>query len=858
MDVDDLAGAGDPGALDALYRRFLADPHDVPRDLARAFAALGAAPGDGHAHARLVAAWRRFGHEAADLDPLAIAPRLHHADLDPGAYGLADVGGLARAYGGTLALVFDHVVDPLEQAWLAQAMERPPAPLEPAARLEILRILQRIETFEHFLQQRFSTSKRFGSDGIESFVLAVETIVQAALAERLDAVVAGGMHRGRLTIMGLPFAMDLTSLLAAMAGASPWPEPLAAAGDVPYHLGCETVREQDGHRLRLSLGGHPSHLEVIGPVTLGRARARQRQGQRVLPLVMHTDASFAGQGVVAETFQLAGLAPFDVGGTVHVLANNRLGFTTEPEEARTARHATDIARLTGVPVFRVNADDPEAVVRGARLAVAWRQRFGRDVILDVVGYRRFGHNEFDEPRFTQPRRYARIDAHPPVTSRYRERQAAAGLDVAGIEADALRFRAELEAAFQAIHEHGSRADAFAGAWQGFRRARAGEPAEPIETGVELAKLRQLADRLTAVPDGFVLEPKVERFLGERRASIASGGGIGFAAAEALALASLGDEGFAVRLGGQDTVRGAFTQRHLVLHDQATGRTHPVLGEPEVFNSPLIEYAVLAFEYGYSLEAPRTLVAWEAQFGDFLNLGQAVMDQFVTCGEDRWLRSSGLVLLLPHGLDGGGPDHSTCHPERLLAAAMGGELVVVHPSTPANLFHALRRQLHWPFRKPLAVLAPKALLRHKQAVSDLAEFGPGTGFRCVIALDVPAPARIVMASGKLAVELEVERRARGLEGRIALVRLEQLWPLDEAALAALFARHPAAELVYAQEEPLNMGPFLLLDRTLERLAGRRVSYAGRPAAASPAAGYKARHERERAAVLEAALGGLHER
>ncbi len=833
MDVDGFAGAGDPGALDALYRRFLEDPHAVPRDLARAFAALGAGAVDGHAEARLREAWRRDGHLAADLDPLRFAPRQRPASLEAAAYDLPATAAapLEQAYGGTLTAVFDHVADTAARDWLAERLEAPAASPTPAERLDLLLELRRIETFETFLQQRFPTSKRFGSDGIEGFVLAIELLIRRAGAAGLDRVVASGMHRGRLTVMALPFAMDAKALLHAMAGGSPFPAELDAAGDVPYHLGHEGERRFGNHRLRLSLSPHPSHLEVIAAVTMGRARARIARGERVLPLAMHTDASFAGQGIVAETFQLADLPAFSVGGTIRVVANNRLGFTTEPEEGRSARLATDVARLTGVPVVRVNADDPEAIARAAALAFDWRQRFGRDVVLDVVGYRRLGHNEFDEPRFTQPLRYARIDAHPPVTALYHERLKALGLDLAETEAATARFRATLEAAFQAAGEHEPLADRFGGVWQGLRRGETTDLTTPTATGLPHETLQDLGNTLTAVPPDFALEPKVERFLAQRRESLATGEGLTFATAEALALLSLRAEGFGVRLGGQDTPRGAFTQRHLILHHQASGELHPVLGDAEVFNSPLTEYAVLSFEYGYSLEAPHTLVAWEAQFGDFLNLGQATMDQFVTCGEDRWLRSSGLVLLLPHGLDGGGPDHSTCHPERLVAAAMGGELQVIHPSTPANLFHALRRQLHRPFRKPLAVLAPKALLRHKDAVSPLADLGPDTGFRPLIAEDAPAARRLVLASGKLVYELMAERGARGLDGHVAIARLEQLWPLPTDDLQTLFARHAAAELVYAQEEPRNMGAFLVLDRELERLAGRRLRYAGRPAAAS---------------------------
>lgn len=873
MRDDGFLGAGEPGVLDGLYRRFLDDPHSVPRDVARRFAwelECGGGPASGGESA-LAEAFRLRGHLAARLDPLGLRTPSPVPELEPAVYGVDPnaplVARLRAAYCGSIGWEFAHIHDRERRTWLQTAAEDPVfgAP-EPSDRLRLLTVLARTEAFEDFMHTRFPAVKRFGVEGAESFIAAVETILAESVHTGMEEAVIGGMHRGRLVFTALVAGKPLTPLLAEVKGAPPVPAHVDAAADVPYHLGHSGDRDIAGRTVHLSLSPHPSHLEVVGAVTLGRARAKQSRrgpgGRRaVLPLLVHTDASFAGQGIVAEMAQYSRLPPFTTGGTIHVVVNNQVGFTTTPEEGRSARYCTDVAKMVEAPVLHVNGDDPDAVFRAATVAARYRARFGGDVMIDLVCYRRHGHNEIDEPRFTQPRMYAAIDARPPIRRLYAEALTADGLDTGPAEAAAEAIRSDLSAGFDAVAGYEpNHADWFGGAWQGLRSAGERDMTAFVETGVALDVLRALGRALTTVPADFSLDSKVRRFLDQRRETVERGEGISWATAEALAFASLLAEGTPVRLGGQDTPRGAFTQRHLVLYDQRTEARCCVLdhlaegqASAEVFNSPLTEYGVLGFEYGHSLADPHTLVVWEAQFGDFLNIAQAVFDQFIACGEDRWLRCSGLVMLLPHGLDGGGPDHSTARPERLLAACAKDNLQVVNASTPANFFHALRRQIHRPFRKPLAVLAPKALLRHRQAVSRLEDFGPGTGFRAVLPDDTVEKARrVVLCSGKVFYELASARAARGLEAEVALVRLEQLYPFPADALREALAPHPGAEVVWCQEEPENMGPFGWLDRRLEAVAGRRVRYVGRPPAATPAAGFKARHEAERQAVLDAAL------
>jgi 2-oxoglutarate dehydrogenase E1 component len=656
------------------------------------------------------------------------------------------------------------------------------------------------------------------------------------------------MHRGRFTQMALNFGKPLARLIAEAQGAPELPFEAGASSDVPYHLGFEGSARIAGHEVAMWVSPHPSHLSVVGPMMQGRARAAiSRDGpEGILPLILHTDAAIAGQGINMEVFQLSGLAPFSIGGTVHLILNNQIGFTTEPAEGRTARGCSDIAKLIEAPVLHVNGEDPDALIRVGRVAAEYRAAFGADIVIDMVAYRRKGHNEIDEPRFTQPRTYRIIDAMPALAGRYARR--------IGVAPEIAAFAAALDDAFDAAKHWAPNGPQTP---RGLAPDIEARMCDPVETGVGLAELRRLGRHLTTTPEGFAPHPKVARFLAARAAVIDTGAGIDWATAEALALASLADGGTPVRMGGQDTVRGAFTQRHLAVFDQQTGARHMALdglaARVEAYNAPLTENALLAFEYGLSTAAPDQLTVWEAQFGDFLNVAQPVFDQLIACGEDRWLFESGLVILLPHGLDGAGPDHATGRPERLLAACARGNIRVVNASTPANFFHALRRQIAAPLRKPLVVLTPKALLRHPGCVSGLADMAPGTHFRNVIAEMVPGARRVVMCSGKLSYYLDAARLERGIAD-VALVRLEQLYPLDQAAIRAALQPYPGAEIVWAQEEPENMGYFGWLDRRLETIAGKRVGLISRPAAPSPAVGPKKWNDAEFAAVINAALGG----
>ncbi|MFV0298609.1 MAG: 2-oxoglutarate dehydrogenase E1 component [Hyphomicrobiaceae bacterium] len=862
-------GIGDPGALDAFFGGDGKTPAGRPADRPTGHIDISG-------ETALVEAYRTRGFLRAKLDPLGLAARPQLVELAPAGYGL--VGGraqdlaerLEKAYCGSIGWEFGHIHDTAQRRWLAAEAESEAPSLPSAAeRAEILTLLAKAVAFESGMAQRYPGGRTFGLGGAETFLVAMDTIISESARLGAKEVVIGGMHRGRFNMLVNVLGKPLNQLVAEVLGAPNVPDGITCSSDVSYHLGYSGDIMVAGQRVHISTSAHPSHLQLAPIITQGRARAKQSARgadgrQSILPLLLHTDASFAGQGLVAEMLQLSGLPPFNLGGTIHIIVNNQLGFTTTPEEGRTARGATDIARLIEAPVLHVNGDDPEAVWRAALVAANWRSTFERDILIDLVCYRRPGHNEIDEPRFTQPQMYKAIDQRPSIDRLYEDALAASGVDTSAAESARSDIGEAIAQAFRAAKSWKvNQADWFEGAWSGFRAGTEADMLASVPTGIQAARLKALGDTLTTPPADFTVDPKVSRFLDERRQSISTGKGLNWATAEALALASLAAEGTPVRFGGQDTVRGAFSQRHLELHDQATGRRHlaitPAAAQDaavEIHNTPLIEHAVVCYEYGVSLADPRRLVIWEAQFGEFLNYAQAVFDQGITCGEDRWLRSSGLVILLPHGLDGGGPDHSTGRPERLLAACAGANIQIVNASTPANFFHALRRQMHRPFRKPLVVLTPKALLRHKACVSDLADLAEETSFRHVIPDETVAKAeRIVMCTGKVYYDLAAEREKRGLDGRVALVRLEQLHPLPECEITDVLARHDGAELVWCEEEPENMGYFTHLDRRLERLAGRAFRRAGRPAVATPAVGVKYWHEAEIKAFLDQALGGL---
>lgn len=857
-------GIGDPGALEAF---FAGEAHD--RSQRRASAAVG----NGGAEVALIEAYRMRGFLKARLDPLGLVRPGEVPELSPLQYGLnlqtaaPLVARLEHAYCGTIGWEIGHIHDGVRRAWLvteAEAVETAP---DEATRRRLLVLLARATTFEAGLAQRYPGGRLFGLGGAESFLVAVQTILAESAQLGVEEAVIGGMHRGRFNLLANVLGKPINQMVAEILGKPAVPEGIACSSDVSYHLGHSGDLDIAGTRMHVSVSAHPSHLQLAPVISQGRARAKQSMRgaggrQAVLPLLLHTDASFAGQGLVAEMLQLSGVEPFDLGGTIHVVINNQLGFTTMPEEGRTARGATDIARLIEAPVLHVNGDDPEAVWRAGLVAANWRATFGSDILIDLVCYRRPGHNEIDEPRFTQPVMYRAIDALPPVDRLYEKVLSAQGIDVSGADAARAALQSTIAEAFAGAKSwRTNAADWFDGAWKGFKAGSLADMLAPAMTGVPVQHLTAIGRAITTPPRDFIVDAKVQRFLDERRRSIEEGQGINWATGEALALATLAAEGTPVRLGGQDTVRGAFTQRHLEVHCQETGRKHQTLCpaaaegvDVEIHNTPLIEHAVVCFEYGLTMADPRRLVIWEAQFGEFLNYAQAVFDQCIACGEDRWLRSSGLVILLPHGLDGGGPDHSTGRPERLLAACAGANLQVVNASTPANFFHVLRRQMQRSFRKPLVVLSPKALLRTKACVSALAEFSEGTGFRAMIPDPrVQKARRVVMCTGKAYYELAEARAVRGLEGDVALLRLEQLYPLPEAEIAAALEPHAGAELVWCEEEPENMGYFTWLDRRLEKIAGRTFRRAGRPAAATPAVGVKYWHEAEIEAYLDAALG-----
>ncbi len=856
--------------FEGLHALFRADPCSVDESWRAVFllvedllASGGGAGPDGVFAAE---ALRQGGHRHAAINPLAApgaAPllfpdasgRLRPVEGGPG------LDRLRGAYLGTLAVETGHIDDPAVRGWLIRAAERADDLPPGAARRSALEALLRAEEFERFLGNKAPTKKRFGAEGAEALVPLLMQVLCRAAAAGVEEVVIATMHRGRLNLMVNVLGQEPVEAFHAFQGNHPFPHRPDLPADVPYHLGLEREIEIDGRRLRVSLCPNPSHLEAVNPVGLGRVRARQdrrrQQGhdpQKVLGIVLHTDASVIAQGGVAELVQLGGTAAFGTEGTLHLIVNNQIGFTTEPDEARTSLHCTGLWKAVDSAILHVNGDDPDAVLRAAGLAVDFRQSQRRDAVIDLVCYRRRGHNELDEPTFTQPRLYEAIEHQIPVAEAYGARLVATGLITPGeIAAQRAAYWALLQGAYAAAAQ--PRRNAPAGAAAG-----AAPPAAP-ETGLPLPEIEALMDALARFPDDFAVHPKLRRILTQR----APGTALAWPQAEALALASLLAGGHDLRMTGQDIARGAFSTRHFVLHDTATGaRLNRLQGLAqgarfELANSPLAENAVLGFEYGYSLERPDALVLWEAQFGDFANCAQVIIDQFLTTGEEKWQQKSGLVVLLPHGLEGQGPEPSSARIERLLQLCANGNIGVAAPSTPANYFHLLRGPHLGALRKPLFVISPKTLLRLPQAVSAPEAMAPGTGFLPVVA-DLPAGPvrRVVLCSGKLGYALAEERQRRGDEG-LAILRLEVFYPFPEAALAAALAPFAQAEFVWAQEEPVNMGAWGWLDRRLEAVLHRigaarpRAAVVARPEAASPAGSFHGSHEADQARLVARVFG-----
>ncbi len=866
----------------------------------------------------LIRSYRVRGHLQANLDPLGIELPSSNPELTPEFYGFSEadldrpifldgvlgfqVGTirqvlalLKRTYCGTLGIQFMHIAEPDEKTWLQARFEGSDKFAQNGftreGKLAILNKLIEAEGFERFLHKRFPGTKRFGLDGGEAMVPALEQIIKRGGALGVDEVVFGMAHRGRLNTLAAVMGKPYRAIFHEFQGGSTVPSDIEGSGDVKYHMGASSDRSFDGNNVHLSLTANPSHLEIVNPVVLGKARAKQafdireaNAGQpeekwaldrsKVMPLLIHGDAAFAGQGVVAECFALMGLKGYRTGGTMHFVINNQIGFTTSPRNSRSSPYPSDVALMVQAPIFHVNGDDPEAVVFAAKVATEFRQKFHKDAVVDMFCYRRFGHNEGDDPTFTQPLMYSKIRALKSTREIYAERLVAEGvIDQAAVDAEVARFDAFLDAEFDAGKTfEAQKADWMDGQWQGIGQPDGEE--RRGETSVPAAKLADLGHKLTTIPNAVDVHKTLKRVIDGRREMITSGQNIDWATAESLAFGSLLDEGFPVRLSGQDSVRGTFSQRHSGIVDQTTEARYVPLNnirdgqaEFEVIDSALSEEAVLGFEYGYALTDPNTLVMWEAQFGDFVNGAQVVIDQFISSGERKWLRMCGLTMLLPHGYEGQGPEHSSARLERFLQACAEDNMQVANCSTPANYFHILRRQMHRPFRKPLIIMTPKSLLRHKKAVSTIADMAEGSSFHRVLHDDAqrrPDVAgitikadtdirRLVLCSGKVYYDL-LERRERDQIDDVYLMRLEQFYPWPMKSLLTELGRFPNAELVWCQEEPKNMGGWTFVDPwlelTLEKLSvkSKRARYVGRPASASTAAGLMSRHLKELDAFL----------
>lgn len=849
----------------------------------------------------LIRSYRVRGHLIAHFDPLGLEGNTFHPELDPKSYGFAEsdmdrpifidyVLGLETAtmreilrvvretYCGSIGVEFMHIQDPEEKAWIQRRIEsiHNQTQFTLRGKRAIHERLVEAEGFEHILHLKYPGTKRFGLDGAEAMIPAIEQILKRGGQLGVREVVLGMPHRGRLNVLANVMHKPYVAIFSEFQGHASKPEDVQGSGDVKYHLGTSTDRVFDGNSVHLSLCANPSHLEAVNPVVVGKVRAKQtergdRERRQVMGLLLHGDAAFAGQGLVAETLCLSELKGYTTGGTIHFIVNNQIGFTTSPTFSRSSPYPSDVAKMVQAPIFHVNGDDPEAVVHVARITTEFRQEFRRDVVIDMFCYRRHGHNEADEPAFTQPIMYRTIAEHPTTRQIYAAKLVREGvLKEADAEAHVADFAKRLETEFEAAQTYKpNKADWFEGRWQGLVNLEGEEEFREEETSVEIDTLREIGFALTEPPDNFAINPKILRQLKARRKMVESGQGIDWSTAEALAFGSLLVEGRPVRLSGQDSGRGTFSQRHAVLVDQKNEERYVPLNHIgdgqarfEVLDSPLSEASVLGFEYGYSLAEPHSLVLWEAQFGDFANGAQVIIDQFISSGESKWLRLCGLVMLLPHGYEGQGPEHSSARPERYLQLCAENNMQVVNCTTPANYFHVLRRQLHRNFRKPLVICTPKSLLRHKLAVSALDDMGPGSRFRRVMPETEPLAAddkvrRVVLCSGKVYYDLLQARREAGIDD-IALVRVEQLYPWPRQTVVAQIARYPAAEVVWCQEEPANMGAWTYVfprlvnvHEELERAQPLPV-YIGRAEAASPATGLHKIHVKEQAALVERAL------
>ena len=851
----------------------------------------------------LIRAYRVRGHLEATLDPLGLTVPQSHPELDPVAYGFGpgdldrpifidgvlgretatvrEIIKIVRAsYCGPIGVEFMHIQDPGQKTWIQRRIEGAPwmTGFDANDKRTILQQLTEAEGFETFCQKKYTTTKRFGLEGGEVTIPALHAIIETGARGGVIEVAIGMPHRGRLNTLVNIVRKPFTAVFSEFGGESFKPDDVQGSGDVKYHLGTSTDVEIAGHMVHVSLQPNPSHLEAVDPVVIGKVRARQDEagdvrGRRsVMGILMHGDAAFAGQGLVYETLAMSQLIGYRTGGTIHLVVNNQIGFTTVPAHAYSGLYCTDIAKSVQCPILHVNGDEPEAVIFCARLAAEFRMEFGTDFVLDIVCYRRHGHNETDEPAFTQPIMYRAIKARQTTRILYAERLAAEG-SVTAEDSQAMfdGFQATLEDAFQASKGYKvNKADWLEGHWSGLKQADQEDEREETSTALSTDTLREIGRALSTAPQDFDLNPKIARQLEAKKAMIDSGEGIDWSTGEALAFGGLLMEGHRVRLSGEDCQRGTFSQRHAVLIDQTNQNEYVPLNniaekqsKIEIFNSLLSEAGVLGFEYGYTLADPKTLVLWEAQFGDFANGAQVIIDQFLASGETKWLRMSGLTLLLPHGHEGQGPEHSSARLERYLQLCAERNMTVCNITTPANYFHALRRQLKRNFRKPLVIMTPKSLLRHKLAVSTLADMAEGSKFHLVIpetdAIASPERVkRVVVSTGKIYYDLLQERRDKGVDD-VALIRMEQIYPFPERSLPPALKPYINAEVVWCQEEPMNNGAWNFVDRRIEKVLSsldgkaKRPIYVGRDDAASPATGLAKVHIAQQQKLVREALG-----
>ncbi len=850
----------------------------------------------------LIRAYRVRGHLKANLDPLKLTISEEHLELKPESYGFEEkdmdrlifidnvlgiesatlreiIANLKATYCGTIGVQFMHIQDPEQKAWIQKTLENVlnQPDFTDMGKKAILERLVAAEIFERFLGRKYTGTKRFGLEGAESMIPALEQILKRGSKLGLEEVVIGTAHRGRLNVLANFMGKPFEAIFSEFQGNSSQPENIQGAGDVKYHLGTSSDRIFDGKNVHLSLTANPSHLEAVNPVVVGKVRAKQDQKEdlgrrKVAALLIHGDAAFSGQGLVPETLDLSELKGYRIGGTVHFIINNQIGFTTNPVNSRSGPYCSDVSLMIQAPIFHVNGDDPEAVVHAARIAIEFRQKFNKDIVIDMFCYRRHGHNEGDEPAFTQPNMYKAISKHPSTREIYSKKLIEQNL-ISKKEAEGLvtDWHARLEKGYEKASSYKpDTADWFSGVWKGLDIARE-KGKRRGDTSINIDHFKLVARGLTNIPKSFNVHRKLQKLLDQRKSSYEGKASIDWSSAEAMALGSLLVEGVKIRLTGQDSGRGTFSQRHAVLVDQDNENKIVLLNNIsqdqaifEIVDSPLSEASVLGFEYGYSLAEPNALVIWEAQFGDFANGAQVIIDQFISSGESKWLRMSGLTLLLPHGYEGQGPEHSSARMERFLQLCAEDNLQVVNCTTPANYFHVLRRQMHRSFRKPVIIFTPKSLLRNKHAVSEISDMIEGSWFHRVL----PDPKklsnndkvdRVVLCSGKIFYDLIKTREEKGLSN-IRLIRIEQLYPFPEDAVIRELKSFNNVTIIWCQEEPKNMGAWAYINSLIEEVMIKvgskqnRLSYAGREAQASTATGLFSRHVQEQNELIYKALLG----